>query len=79
LKTVRRGVRGLYFTDSGLVLSTQRTKTLPIAIYNFVSYAEINWGNVMAAAVVIIMPAIILTMIFQKYVIKGWTIGAVKG
>ncbi len=62
-----------------LVLSTNRTKTLPIAIYNFVSYAEISWGNVMAAAVVIIAPAIILTMIFQRYVIKGLTVGAVKG
>jgi multiple sugar transport system permease protein len=62
-----------------LVLSNQRTKTLPIAIYNFVSYAEVNWGSVLAAAVVIITPAIILTMIFQKYVIKGLTMGAVKG
>lgn len=62
-----------------LVLSTNRTKTLPIAIYNFVSYAEVSWGNVMAAAVVIITPAIILTMLFQRYVIKGLTVGAVKG
>ena len=62
-----------------MVLSAQKTKTLPIAIYNFVSYAEVNWGSVMAAAVVIIAPAIILTMIFQRYVIKGLTMGAVKG
>lgn len=62
-----------------LVLSTNRTKTLPIAIYNFVSYAEVSWGNVMAAAVVIITPAIVLTMLFQRYVIKGLTVGAVKG
>lgn len=62
-----------------MVLSAQRTKTLPIAIYNFVSYAEVNWGSVMAAAVVIIAPAIILTMIFQRYVTKGLTMGAVKG
>lgn len=62
-----------------MVLSAQQTKTLPIAIYNFVSYAEVNWGSVMAAAVVIITPAIVLTMIFQRYVIKGLTVGAVKG
>ncbi|SDF02105.1 carbohydrate ABC transporter permease [Sporolituus thermophilus] len=62
-----------------LVLSADRTKPLPIAIYNFVSYAEVSWGPVMAAAVVIITPAIILTMIFQRYVIKGLTMGAVKG
>jgi len=61
------------------VLSMERTKTLPIAVYNFVSYAEVDWGAVMAAAVAIMTPAIILTMIFQKYVVKGLTMGAVKG
>ena len=60
-------------------MSSDRTKTLPIAIYNFVSYAEVSWGSVMAAAVVIILPAIVLTMAFQRYVIKGLTAGAVKG
>ena len=30
------------------VLSMERTKTLPIAVYNFVSYAEVDWGAVMA-------------------------------
>ncbi|GHV19595.1 sugar ABC transporter permease [Spirochaetia bacterium] len=61
------------------VLSMNKTRTLPIAVYNFMSYAEIDWGGVMAAAVAIVTPAIILTMIFQKYVVKGLTVGAVKG
>jgi multiple sugar transport system permease protein len=61
------------------VLSMEKTKTLPIAVYNFVSYAEVDWGAVMAAAVAIILPAIILTIIFQKYVVRGLTQGAVKG
>jgi len=61
------------------VLSMQRTKTLPIAVYNFVSYAEVDWGAVMAVAVAIMAPAMILTMVFQKYVVKGLTMGAVKG
>ena len=61
------------------VLSMEKTKTLPIAVYNFVSYAEVDWGGVMAAAVAIMASAIVLTMIFQKYVVKGLTMGAVKG
>jgi len=61
------------------VLSMERTRTLPIAVYNFVSYAEVDWGAVMAAAVAIMTPAIILTMIFQRYVVQGLTLGAVKG
>ena len=61
------------------VLSMQKTRTLPIAVYNFMSYAEVDWGGVMAAAVAIMAPAIFLTMVFQKYVVKGLTMGAVKG
>jgi multiple sugar transport system permease protein len=61
------------------VLSMAKTRTLPIAIYNFMSYAEVDWGGVMASAVTIMAPAIILTMVFQKYVVKGLTMGAVKG
>jgi multiple sugar transport system permease protein len=61
------------------VLSREKTRTLPIAVYNFMSYAEVDWGGVMAAAVAIVTPAIILTMVFQKYVIRGLTAGAVKG
>lgn len=61
------------------VLSMDKTRTLPIAVYNFMSYAEVDWGGVMAAAVAIMMPAIVMTMIFQKYVTKGLTMGAVKG
>ena len=61
------------------VLSMQKTRTLPLMVYNFMSYASLDWGGVMAAAVAIVTPAIIFTMIFQKYVIKGLTAGAVKG
>ena len=61
------------------VLSMEKTKTLPIAVYNFLSYAEVDWGSVRAAAVAIMAPAIVLTMVFQKYVVKGLTMGAVKG
>ncbi len=34
--------RGL--TASPVVLATNQTKTLPIAIYNFISYASIDWA-----------------------------------
>ena len=61
------------------ILCMEKTRTLPLAVYNFMSYAEIDWGGVMASAVAICAPAIILTMFFQRYLIKGLTVGAVKG
>ncbi|HWJ02787.1 MAG TPA: carbohydrate ABC transporter permease [Verrucomicrobiae bacterium] len=62
-----------------LVLSGEKTKTLPIAVFSFLSYSEINWGGLMAAAVVITLPVLILALFAQKYIISGLTAGAVKG
>lgn len=62
-----------------LVLSGAKTTTLPIAIYSFVSYASVDWGGLMAAAVVITTPIILLSLFSQKYIITGLTAGAVKG
>jgi multiple sugar transport system permease protein len=61
------------------VLSMEKTRTLPIAVFNFLSYADVDWGGVMAASVTIMAPALLLTMIFQRYVVRGLTMGAVKG
>ena len=62
-----------------IVLATNRTKTLPVAIYNFISYAQIDWGGLMAAAVVITLPILVLALLTQRYVVRGLTAGAVKG
>lgn len=62
-----------------LVLAGDKTKTLPIAVYSFLSYSDINWGGLMAAAVVITLPVLILALFAQKYIISGLTAGAVKG
>jgi len=61
------------------ILTGMRTKTLPVAIFNFLSYTEIDWGGLMAASVIITMPIIILTLFTQKYIVRGLTAGAVKG
>lgn len=62
-----------------VVLTGSRTRTLPIAIFNFLSYSEINWGGLMAAAVVITLPILLVALVAQRYIIQGLTAGAVKG
>lgn len=62
-----------------LVLCTNKTKTLPTAVFNFISYTEINWAGLMAAAVAITAPILLISLMLQKYIIKGLTAGAVKG
>jgi multiple sugar transport system permease protein len=62
-----------------LVLSGANTKTLPVAIFNFVSYASIDWGGLMAAAVVVTVPIMVIALFTQKYIVSGLTAGATKG
>ena len=62
-----------------LVLSGAHTKTLPVAIFNFVSYASIDWGSLMAASVVVTVPIMVIALFTQKYIVSGLTAGATKG
>jgi multiple sugar transport system permease protein len=62
-----------------LVLSGARTKTLPVAIFDFVAYASIDWGGLMAAAVIITIPIMVIALFTQKYIVSGLTAGATKG
>ena len=62
-----------------LVLSGANTKTLPVAIFDFVAYASIDWGGLMAAAVVITVPIMVIALFTQKYIVSGLTAGATKG
>lgn len=62
-----------------LVLSGNDTRTLPVAIFNFIGYASIDWGALMAACVSITAPMIVMALLGQKYVVAGMTAGAVKG
>ncbi|MFB6392410.1 carbohydrate ABC transporter permease [Polymorphospora lycopeni] len=62
-----------------LVLSGANTKTLPVAIFDFVGYASIDWGGLMAATTVVTLPIMVIALFVQKYIVSGLTAGATKG
>ncbi|MDO5698006.1 MAG: carbohydrate ABC transporter permease [Dermatophilus congolensis] len=62
-----------------LVLSGRSTKTLPVAIFDFVGYASIDWGGLMAAATIVTLPIMVIALFTQKYIVSGLTAGATKG
>ncbi len=62
-----------------LILGGKDTITLPMAVYSFVSFEDVNWGGLTAAATVITVPILILSLIVQRYLAGGLTMGAVKG
>ena len=62
-----------------VILAGRNTRTLPIAVFNMFGYEEINWGPLAAAATLITLPVIILTLIIRRHIVTGLTFGAVKG
>ncbi|MEX2536259.1 MAG: carbohydrate ABC transporter permease [Trueperaceae bacterium] len=62
-----------------LVLSGPNTRPVPVAVFNFISYGQIDFGGLGAAAVLITLPVVLLTLVIQRWIVTGLTMGAVKG
>jgi multiple sugar transport system permease protein len=62
-----------------LILGGPDTKTVPVAVFNFLSYGSQDYGSIAAAAVLITLPIILLSLTVQRYIVKGLTAGGVKG
>jgi trehalose/maltose transport system permease protein len=66
-------------------IQSPENRTVPLAIFNFVPANNVGnsfstpWGQEMAATVVVTIPLVVLTLIFQRRILAGLTAGAVKG
>ncbi|MGH7122213.1 MAG: carbohydrate ABC transporter permease [Acetobacteraceae bacterium] len=58
--------------------STIAHQTVPVGIANFTNLYYVPWGDVAAASVVVTLPLVLLVLIFQRRIIEGLTLGAVK-
>jgi multiple sugar transport system permease protein len=64
----------------GLMLATSsRARTLPVALYEFVGEFRVAWGPLTAVGTVLLIPTVIFTFFAQRHLVKGLTLGAVKG
>ncbi len=52
--------------------------TLPMGIASFQGQYTTNWGTLMAGAVLITIPVVVLFLLLQKHLVSGMTSGAVK-
>ena len=50
-----------------------------VALYQFISLYRIDWGYLTAGINIAIIPVVVLMLIFQKKMIRGLTLGAVRG
>ncbi len=63
----------------GVVLAGRETRTLPVAVYNVLTFEQIAWGPLAAAALIVTLPVLILTVFIQREIVAGLTAGGVKG
>lgn len=64
---------------SPLILTTSpEMRTVPLGLAEFSFLNNTNWGNLMAASVVSLLPVFIIFIFFQKQIISGLVSGAIK-
>jgi multiple sugar transport system permease protein len=62
-----------------VVLSGNTVRPVTIAMFNFVSVEQTLWTKLAAVSVLAMLPVIVLGVVAQKHIVKGLTVGAVKG
>jgi multiple sugar transport system permease protein len=62
----------------GAVFAGRTTRTMPVAVYNMLTFESFAWGPLAAAAIVVMLPVIVLTIVIQKEIVQGLSAGGVK-
>ena len=62
-----------------VVLGGNRVRPVTVAMFNYISVEQTLWAKLAAGAMLAMAPVILLGLIAQRHIVKGLTVGAVKG
>ncbi len=62
-----------------LILTGTRAVTLPVGIIGYMKETGINWGYMTAGGMLALIPVVVFLILVQKHLVKGLTLGALKG
>jgi multiple sugar transport system permease protein len=62
-----------------VVLGGNRVRPVTVAMFNFISVEQTQWARLAAAAMIAMAPVILIGLAAQRHIVKGLTVGAVKG
>jgi multiple sugar transport system permease protein len=62
-----------------MLVSKADASTFPVGLLGFVSKFSVDFGQMMAAGVLALIPACLFFLLIQRYLVQGLTAGAVKG
>ncbi|MEG0743044.1 MAG: carbohydrate ABC transporter permease [Clostridia bacterium] len=60
-------------------LTTTVAKTMPTSVMTYLSVSGVKWGEMAATGTLAVMPVLVFAISVQKYMIRGLTMGSVKG
>ena len=61
-----------------VVLGGKASRTLPSAVYNSLTFEQISWGPLAAAALLVTLPVLLLTVLAQREIVAGLSAGGLK-
>jgi multiple sugar transport system permease protein len=62
-----------------IMTQTNASKTLPVAINDFIGRFGVDFGLLAAGGVIAALPPVLIAFVFQRYIVAGLTSGGVKG
>ena len=62
-----------------VVLGGNRVRPVTVAMFNFISVEQTQWSKLAAGAMLAMAPVILIGILAQRHIVKGLTVGAVKG
>ena len=62
-----------------VVLGGNRVRPVTVAMFNFISVEQTQWARLAAGAMLAMAPVILIGLLAQRHIVKGLTVGAVKG
>jgi multiple sugar transport system permease protein len=61
-----------------VVLGGKNTRTLPSAVYNMLTFEQLSWGPLAAAALLVTLPVLLVTVLAQREIVAGLSSGGLK-
>src|SRR5204862_6436038 len=62
-----------------VVVGGTRVGPVTVAMFNFISVEQPQWARLAAGAMLAMAPVILMGLFAQRHIVKGLTVGAVKG
>ncbi|MBN2073080.1 MAG: carbohydrate ABC transporter permease [Actinobacteria bacterium] len=61
-----------------LFLSSYKAKTLSVVIPGFINDFGVLWGPMSALSLIMVVPVVVVALTFQRYLVRGLTLGSIK-